>query len=81
MSVKVPAIRLSHRLAPDPCRPSIGTSCASQMFLVYPQMCCQLEAALASPSPLWGGAGLWGPLREGTHFCGLQNLFLVLQNR
>lgn len=34
-----PPMRPPHRLAPSPCRRSIGTSCASQMFLVYPQMC------------------------------------------
>lgn len=41
-------MRPPHRLAPGPRRRDIGTSCASQMFLVYPQMC---DAGLCLPWP------------------------------
>lgn len=63
---------------PGPCRRSIGTSCASQMFLVYPQMC-----VAGSPPPwpphLHRGAGL-GPRASqgGGHIfvgCGICFLF------
>lgn len=49
-----PAIRPSHRLAPGPCRCDIRTSCASQMFLVYPQMCVASSQLPWPPSPHHG---------------------------
>ena len=41
-------MRPPHRLAPGPRRRDIRTSCASQMFLVYPQMC---DAGFRLPQP------------------------------
>lgn len=65
VSVKVPAVRL----APNPCRPSIGTSCASQMFLVYPQMCVASSRLPWPPHPRHMGWG-WalGPSEGGDTF-------------
>ena len=61
-------MRPPHRLAPAPRRCDIGTSCASQMFLVYPQMCV---AGLRLPQPPGShrGVGLGpGPSKGGGTF-------------
>lgn len=51
--VKVPHEAVP-QAGPDPCRPGIGTSCASQMFLVYPQMCVANLRLPWPPHPHYG---------------------------
>lgn len=66
-----PAMRPSHGLAPGPCRCNIRTSCASQMFLVYPQMCVASSPARSCPGltvPTMGWGLALGPSEGGGTF-------------
>ena len=80
VSVTVPAVRPSHGLAPAPAPAASEPAVLARCSWFTPRCVLPAQDCPGLPVPTMGGAGPWGSPREGTHFCGLQSLFLVLQN-